>query len=312
MSKFRETLRASLKSNDTEEWIDLWFTRPVGLLVALACRRLGIRPNAVTIFSIFLGAASGFMFSYPDVGHNIAGVLLLMSANFLDSADGQLARLTNHKTLTGRILDGFSGDVWFFAIYFGICCRLMGVQIPGADISWGIWIWVLAFIAGVMCHSPQASLADYYRQIYLFFLKGKQGSELDTYAEQRRIYDSIPKKGHWLEKAFYFNYSNYCRSQERRTRCFQKMMAAINEKYGDASLVPDVLRNEFLAKTKPLLKYTNILTFNIRAISLYVTCLLGCPWVHFIIEITVMNFIYVYMQKRHEKICLEITRTLQG
>ena len=57
---------------------------------------------------------------------------------------------------------------------------------PGnVDAIWGIWIWVLAFIAGVLCHSPQSSLADYYRQIHLLFLNGKEGSELDTYANQR-------------------------------------------------------------------------------------------------------------------------------
>ena len=46
------------------------------------------------------------MFSYTDIMHNIAGIVLLMFANFCDSTDGQLARLTGQKTLLGRVLDG--------------------------------------------------------------------------------------------------------------------------------------------------------------------------------------------------------------
>ncbi len=45
------------------------------------------------------------MFSHTDLWHNIAGIVLMMFANFCDSTDGQLARLTGRKTLIGRMLD---------------------------------------------------------------------------------------------------------------------------------------------------------------------------------------------------------------
>lgn len=64
------------------------------------------------------------MFYYTDLWHNVCGVLLLMFANFCDSTDGQMARLTGKKTLIGRMLDGFAGDVWFLFIYFAIVFRL--------------------------------------------------------------------------------------------------------------------------------------------------------------------------------------------
>ena len=116
MSKFKALLQASFKSNDTEEWLDVHFTRPIGLVFALFWNKLGVHPNAITILSIFLGVGAGCMFYYEDVAHNVVGVVLLMLANFCDSTDGQMARLTGKKTLIGRMLDGFSGDVWFFAI----------------------------------------------------------------------------------------------------------------------------------------------------------------------------------------------------
>lgn len=307
MGKFKEILNASIKSQDTEEWLDMRFNRPVGLVMALAGKRLGVHPTAITVVSVVLGVAAACMFAHTDVWHNVAGVVLLMFANFCDSADGQLARLADKKTLVGRVLDGFAGDIWFFCIYAALCVRMMWQPMPGTDVVWGVWIWVLAFIAGVLCHSPQSSLADYYRQIHLFFLKGKEGSELDTYASQPAIYDGLSKHGPLIEKAFYFNYANYCKSQERRTPEFQKMMAAIRGKFGDVSAMPEALREEFLDGSRPLMKYTNILTFNVRAICIYVTCLAGCPWMYMLFEIIVLTILYIYMHKRHESLCASIT-----
>lgn len=307
MGKFKEILNASIKSQDTEEWLDMRFNRPVGLVMALAGKRLGVHPTAITVVSVVLGVAAACMFAHTDVWHNVAGVVLLMFANFCDSADGQLARLADKKTLVGRVLDGFAGDIWFFCIYAALCVRMMWQPMPGTDVVWGVWIWVLAFIAGVLCHSPQSSLADYYRQIHLFFLKGKEGSELDTYASQRAIYDGLSKHSPLIEKAFYFNYANYCKSQERRTPEFQKMMAAIRGKFGDVSTMPEALREEFLDGSRPLMKYTNILTFNVRAICIYVTCLAGCPWMYMLFEIIVLTILYIYMHKRHESLCASIT-----
>lgn len=311
MSKFNEMLKASFKSQDTEEWLDIHFTRPIGLILALFFRKSGVHPNTVTIISIFLGACSGWMFAYTDLYHNLLGIGLLMSANFLDSADGQLARLTGQKTLLGRVLDGFSGDIWFFAIYTGLSFRMMDHIIPGTDIQWGIWIWLLAIISGVMCHSPQSSLADYYRQIHLFFLKGKEGSELDNYASQRKIYDNLPQKKAWFARLFYYNYANYCKSQENRSPAFQKMMNNIKNKYKDFSEIPETLKNEFLDGSRPLMKYTNILTFNTRAICIYFTCLFDCPWLYMLIEITLLNILYIYMHKKHESLCSAITQKIK-
>jgi hypothetical protein len=310
MSNFKELLQASFKSNDTEEWIDIHFTRPIGLVFALFWNKLGVHPNAITILSIFLGIGSAVMFYYTDLLHNIYGILLLMLANFCDSTDGQMARLTGKKTLVGRVLDGFSGDVWFFSIYVALCLRVQGQMMPGTDVKWGIWIWVIGAISGFLCHSPQSSLSDYYRQIHLFFLKGKEGSELDNYAQQRAIYEQTPK-GKLLARAFFYNYSNYCKSQEHRTPAFQKFFAAFKAKYPNPENAPADLREHFLQGSCPLMKYTNFLTFNIRAICIYVTCLLNCPWVYFLIEIVVMSCLYIYMHKKHETLCVSLNKELK-
>ena len=309
MATFKEMLQASFKSKDTEEWLDVYFTRPIGLVFAIFWNKLGVHPNVITILSIFLGVGAGIMFGYTDLMHNILGVLLLMFANFCDSTDGQMARLTGKKTLLGRVLDGFSGDLWFVTIYFAIIFRLFNQNIPGTELHWHLLIFVLAFVAGVMCHSPQSSLADHYRQIHLLFLKGKEGSELDNYAQQRQIYENLPKSK-WFDRLFYYNYANYCKSQEKRTPKFQKMMEVVKERYGSVENMPQELKEQFIKGSRPLMKYTNILTFNVRAITLYVTCLLNCPWVYLLVEIIILSIIYIYMHKKHESLCAEITNQI--
>ena len=102
---FKELLRASMKSKDTEEWLDVYFTRPIGLVFAKMWYRLGVTPNTITILSIFLGVAAGAMFYFTNVWYNIIGVVLLVLANLCDSTDGQLARLTNQRSMIGRCLD---------------------------------------------------------------------------------------------------------------------------------------------------------------------------------------------------------------
>lgn len=318
MATYKELLQASFKSNDTEEWLDVHFTRPIGLVFALLWNKFGIHPNVITIVSIFLGAGAGWMFSHTELIYNVYGIILLMLANFCDSTDGQMARLTGKKTLLGRVLDGFSGDVWFFCIYVGIAYRLMSQHIPGTDIYWSIWIWALAVIAGVVCHSPQSSLSDYYRQIHLFFLKGKSGAELDNYVQQRAKFESLGVKD-WFEKLYCYFYSGYCKSQERRTPAFQSFFSLWNQvelKRGKEQMEP--IRQEFLAGSRPLMPFTNLLTFNSRAIAIYITCIAGSltqdiigPWIYLFIEIIVLNILYIRMHKGHEMLCQRMAQKIE-
>ncbi len=184
MAEKREeiTIESTLKSEDTEEFLDLVFYRPIGFRWALFFNKLGIHPNTVTVFSIFLGIGAGILFYFPDLKYNIAGMLLLIWANMYDSADGQLARMTGKKSELGRILDGTCGDIWFITIYAAICLRLTP--------EWSFYIWILAAVTGYF-HSKQAAMADYYRNIHLYFLKGVSGSELDNSAAHKELFATL-------------------------------------------------------------------------------------------------------------------------
>lgn len=301
---FKEMLRASFKSDDTEEWLDIYFTRPIGLAFALFWAKLGVHPNVVTVLSMFLGVGAGWMFYYTDLWHNIIGVVLLTFANFCDSTDGQLARMTGKKTQVGRVLDGLASDVWFTAVYLGIVFRLYPQEIPfTGGAHWGLWALLLCAVAGLVCHTMQCRLADYYRQIHLYFLLGKSHSEFDNYEQQRAIYESLPKKGNFWARAFYKNYAKYCHAQEQTTPAFQEFHRNIKARYPEVGDMPQQLRDDFRAGSLPLMKYTNLLTHNSRAIMLYIGCLLNVPYIYPLFEIVVLSTIYWHMHRQHEALC---------
>jgi hypothetical protein len=292
MKNNQTTFESTLKSKDTEEFIDIYFYRPIGYRWALLFKKLGVTPNAVTIASIFLGIGAGICFYFNNIWVSVLGIFLLVWANSYDSADGQLARMTKQFSVLGRILDGFAGNLWFASIYVAIALRLYP--------EWDGWIWILAFVTGYF-HSKQAEMADYYRNIHLLFLKGKAGSELENSKELTNQFEQLSWEKNFGKKLVLFFYRNYTSDQEHRSPKFQRLFRLLKENFGD--IPPQSFCEDFREKSLPLMKYTNILSFNTRSITLFITLLIGYPWLYFLFELTVLNILLVYMTVRHERIC---------
>jgi len=298
-TKKKPSIESTLKSLDTEEFIDIHFYRPIGYRWALLFNKLHVSPNVVTIAGIIISIAAGICFYYSSLKINILGMFLLIWANTYDSADGQLARMTGKKTELGRMLDGLCGIICFTVIYFAISFRLYP--------TWGFWIWILAVTTGFF-HGKQAGMADYYRNIHLFFLKGKAGSELSDCASLKEKHLKISWKEDFLNKIIYSYYISYTKEQESWTPNFQRMMQQIREKY--PAEVPEWLRVSFREKSLPLMKYTNMLTFNTRVIALFIVLFINLPWIYFVFELTVLNAMLIYMVIRHERFCKDFNEQL--
>ena len=298
--------RDSLKSLDTEEHIDLYFYRPLGFAWAKLAAKLGVTPNVITVASIFLGIGAGVAFYFNNIWINIAGMLLLIWANSFDSADGQLARLTHQYSRLGRILDGMAGDLWFASIYIAICLRENQTSEFFMDHAW--LIWVIAVVTGI-CHATQAAMADYYRQFHLFFLKGESGSELEKSENLDDTLKSLSwKKDFWRKLTLTF-YTGYTRNQERRTPAMQALRQELSEKWPGE--IPMSFRRAFRRASLPLMKYTNILSFNWRSIALFVAIFAQMPWLYFAFELVVLNILLVYMVCRHEAICRNLLKEVK-
>ena len=107
-----ENLNKTLKSVETEDWLDLHVVRPFCYYWAVLFAKLDIHPNTVTILSMIIGAASAIFFGCASFYYsgtwgltmNIIAILLLCLADIFDCTDGQLARMTGKKSRLGRIL----------------------------------------------------------------------------------------------------------------------------------------------------------------------------------------------------------------
>ncbi len=291
-----------MKSEDTEGRFELLFTRTPGYLWAQFFRVLHVHPIAVTLLSIVLGVASAFFFVRTDLKSNIIAISLLVVANWLDCADGQLARMTGKKTLIGRILDGFAGDVWFQFIYTALAIRLTP--------TWGIWGWLLGAYAGYWCHVHQANLADYYRNQHLSFQLGAQRSELDRSRQLQQRYASLRwRSKDWFEKLYLFFYIRYTIRQENMTPRCQQMLDLLQERYGQD--IPEEIRQMFVNRSRPMMPACQMLTFDLRIGVLYLTALLNCVWAYFLFEGIVLQIVFFRLRRRHERLCEDVIERLK-
>lgn len=290
MGELNKEYEASLKSIETENFVDRIFYRPIGFRIAKALRNTGVTPNMITVISIFVGAAAGFFFYKTDIVYNIIGILFLIMANILDCVDGQLARLTGIKSKIGRILDGFAGDIWFASIYIGFALRL-------SEQTGCYWFFALAVMSG-MSHLFQANITDYYKTLHLYFISKDKGAEFQS-IEQIEAQHKQLKYG--VAKFFYFLYRWYSLLQVKVTPTLQKMLKQMHSLYGDD--IPENIRIEFRKKSKALMKYIDLMTFNGRTIIMFVIVLSGEVYLYYLYEILVLNAVLFLCMKKHEQIC---------
>ena len=282
---------ASLKSIETENYLDRIFFRPVGFLIAKLLSKTCITPNTITIISVFVGAAAGPLFYYQKIQYTLSGILCLIIANILDCVDGQLARLTDKKSNIGRILDGLAGDFWFLMIYIFLALRLKN--------EFNTWLFFIpAFLAG-LSHFVQANITDYYKTLHLFFVSKEKGQEFQKLDEIHSQYKNM-KPG--CRKALLYIYAIYTSLQEAVTPRLQQMLKHLQAKYGDD--IPEDIRLDFRRQSKRLMKlFIDSMTFNGRVIFLIIAVLSGYIWFYFIFEIIILNLILLISIYLHEKMC---------
>src|SRR5947207_15007790 len=133
----------------------------MGLRRAPFFRKMEITPGGVTVLAALFGIIAGHLFYYRDLRTNVVGMVLLVCANALDNADGQLARLTHRESREGRIIDSVADHMVFVSIYVHLTFLY---RIVGSSPA----ICFLALAAGIS-HALQGAAADYYRSTYLYF-----------------------------------------------------------------------------------------------------------------------------------------------
>lgn len=293
-----EKFKESLKSWDTENFLDRHFYRPVAYKFAVLLKNTNITPNSVTIISIFVGIGACLMFYPENLVINLLGFCILVFANILDCVDGQLARLTGIKSELGRILDGLCGDIWFLTLYTVLTLRLINGE------GWGWWTILIAF-ASTVSHLTQAGMVDYYKTLHIHFLKGGINSEFVDSDAIKVKYKSLSWKEAPLSKLFMKLYQLYTMNQEFRKPNLKRLMEQLKVKYPDG--YPEDIILKFREKSLKMMPLLDSFTFNARSVVILATLILNIVWIYFAIEILILNPLLVVAIRRHEKMCLELT-----
>ena len=131
-SKHMAEVKETIKLVDVEEKYDIYFSRFFGLFFAKWGKALNLHPDHVTLLSLATGIFGAFFLYYQDnlIYASIAGVFIILSG-VLDSADGQLARLTKKSTEAGRVLDGTVDTIVFLSLYrsFAVFCLVILIAV---------------------------------------------------------------------------------------------------------------------------------------------------------------------------------------
>ena len=121
------------------------YGRPVAQLIANSLKHTAFTPIHVTIAFIF----SGLIAIYCIVlGNYWLAAFFLIFKSILDAADGELARVKQKQSYTGRYLDSVA-DIILNALFFITIGYITGTE---------IWIGVLAFLGLQL----QGTLYNYY------------------------------------------------------------------------------------------------------------------------------------------------------
>jgi phosphatidylglycerophosphate synthase len=290
-------VEASYKARDVEGVLDIYFYRPLGYQLARFFALLRFTPSHISLLGAAIGIFAGHLYFYRDLRLNLIGIGLHVFTNALDNADGQLARLTNRGSIHGAIMDGVADYLVFLSVYLHLTLRFIaegGTQ----------WVWLLTIAAGAS-HAMQSMTIDFFRNAYLQFVAGKKSADANASATIRAVYEATSWR-QWWKKLGLRNYLNYTRQQEMLAPSLLQLRLAT------AGNVPEWLATEFRARCLPLVKYCNSLATNPRMLVLFAVLLLGQPVWYFVIEVTAMNLLFLFVLTRHESIFRSFLRRLNA
>ena len=220
---------------DMVEPVDRYIQDPIAKQIVRFLKNTPITPNQVTYFSVLVGFASGYTFSFASPESLILGGILLEATLVLDCVDGQLARAKGMASEWGRLIDGIAGYIAYLAVIWGL---IKGFPEYGQ---------VLKIITGLII--LKAISYDYCKQsLSTLILKGYDGME-------RGIQDTCQKlrtQKSWVLVLYFY----YLQAQQLFFRGKWNFLRQI--KTGDRNIQPDLTfeqRKACYEKIKTLLVF---------------------------------------------------------
>lgn len=284
------TLEGTYKARETEGILDLYFYRRIGFQLAKLFAQLGMSPVGVTLLGGVFGIFAGHLYFYRDLRINIVGMVLHVFANLLDNADGQLARLLNQKSRTGRVIDSLIDHLIFVSIYVHLGLRCLA---EGASPS----IALLVLAAG-LSHAAQGASADYFRNAYLFFVKGRARADWDSSATLRDEFRHLRWWTDPWQKFLLALYINFTWQQEVLSPRLRRLRDVAEHEF--PAEVPVDLRRHYRENAQPMLRWWGLLMTNTRMFFLFLFLIMDRPSWFFWLEVSVLNLLLLFLIVRQE------------
>jgi hypothetical protein len=283
-------VEATYKAREVEGWIDIHFYRKLGLHLAKFCRMLRMTPTMVTLLGGVFGVLAGHLYYYRDLWTNLVGMLLHVLANLFDNADGQLARLTNSGSRTGRVVDSVVDHIIFVNIYVHLGLRCLS--------NHNFLFVLLVTCAAGFSHALQGAAADYYRSGYLHFGTGRSRGDMDSSTHLRSDYRALSWRDAPWNKFLLAVYLNFTRQQEMLSPNLARLRAASDGFFHNA--IPDWFQQRYQEWAKPMFKWWSGLMTNTRMLVLFICLLAQRPMWFFWFEITILNLLLLWLLLRQE------------
>jgi phosphatidylglycerophosphate synthase len=203
----------TIKLIEIEETFDIYFSRFFGLYLAKLAKYVSITPTQVSLISLVIGVVGGSMLYYQlDTTVIMFGCILITLAGVLDSADGQLARMTNSSSELGRMVDGTIDNLVFFSVYVAGCWYL--IELHG-------WIYLAVGLVAMLAHSYKSALYDLYKSEFSLLVGQVRSSRTPTivYAiGQMRVANGFFDKLLYLAMAVYTNQELMFSTRDKKKR----------------------------------------------------------------------------------------------
>ncbi|MBG6238875.1 phosphatidylglycerophosphate synthase [Mycetocola sp. CAN_C7] len=142
-----------------------WVNRGLGRRAAAVAYVAGLSPNAVTLISgmLSVGGMVVLVFLPMSALSAVAAMVLFLAGYALDSADGQLARLTNRGSIAGEWLDHVVDSLRLPLVHLAIALCLWRAGLPDWSVVVALLFLVLSsswFFAQTLAGKLSAKAAD--------------------------------------------------------------------------------------------------------------------------------------------------------
>ena len=284
---------------EIEDPTNLWVIHPVSNRLTPVLAALGVPANAVSLAGMACGALAGVAYYHVrDPRFVAAGFALMVAWHVLDGVDGQLARLTNTQSPSGKVLDGMCDYVTFAAVYAGLGAALAQRH--------GGWVWAVVALSG-LCHAVQSAIYETQRQDYLFWGWGRASAALDGPGAAGPHPGAATGLGR-VAAGLHLLYARVQALAGGVTPAARSRLAAILEAEPERVAAIRLLYRTMFAA--PVRRWS-VLSANTRTLGLFAFALAGVPLGYFCAEIVGLGAVLLVLLSRQDARYRALFRSLE-